>query len=291
MEKGLLQYNDWAAIVERRAFLLASTNEVSVSEKLINVIVDDNPIVATEKTARRFLEIDNKNVWRWPAGGTMIILNLTDAQIGLTVHKDSGSPSYANHDTIGAGLGSTREEILYPLRTALREGLEEIVILTPDGVVVPILEEDHFGFSLEIESILRDSAKLHNIKSAFFSAPAKYLNLLEEKVIQTSWRGISTNCRALVNFDKAVNGIDLLKVIVVNIPYELKEIAVYDGEVIGGSNLLNRQINAYEMSGNKPTGRIIASWQSGQKMTPKDGIFPNAMVPHTKQIFMALANM
>lgn len=291
MEKGLLNLGDWEAISERRSFLMVETKEVIDKKGLIEVLIPDNPLIAHEKTSRRILERGNKK-WRWPAGGCAIILKLKDSQVLLTVQKDSGAPSYAGHDTIGAGLGSSTAEILYPLRTAIREGIEEIIIQTPSGVVCPSMMIDPFGFSLEIRETVRDSISLFSETRGLnlIQAPVSFIDLPGQKTVEIDWRGMKANCQALVNFDQGVNGIDLLAAVQIDVDCCLDDLSLFDGEVMGG-NPINRVVNAYELENLKPTGRIIASWQKGTRIKCDEGVFPHPFIPHTRDIMEALSRV
>jgi len=300
MKDGMLEYSDWEAIRQRRSFLMVPVRRLEQSGQSVLIEIADNPIVATEKRTRRFLERENKaenggKAWRWPAGGSVIFLKLKDCTVLLLINRDLGAPSYKNHDTIPAGVGADESEILYPKRVATREGWEEPVIVTPKGVIYPVFQNDDYGFTLEMKSIIWDSVR--TLRSSLGSAivpekivPAnvRSVDLPDKKYLEIVWRGESVPCEATLNFDPETGGIDVLVAFMVDLSrFRLDEITVLDGEVVGG-NLINRRIHAYEVVDLRPTGKIVAAWQAGKRQQIPEVEFPYQFVPHTAQIMEAL---
>ena len=166
MDAPVLSYTDFKAIQDRRTFMLVQVEEVRGLESPsgdIEVVIAENPPVAFNKATRWHFERECPGVFRWPAGGTALIVDCTDGKrLLLAFHKDKGAPTYAGHDTFPSGLGASDEEVLFPLRTARREAFEEVVLHTPAGLIVPGFEDDCFGFCLEIEAIIKDSRSLYS---------------------------------------------------------------------------------------------------------------------------------
>ena len=155
------QHLTLAQLTERHAFLLAQV-QATEAGNTVRIDIPADALVATNKATRHSLEFasENKGKWRWPARGVGMILKLADANVLLTLHRDKGAPSYPGHDTLSSGLGSSVREMLYPLETAWREGAEELCIVTPDAILCPIPETDHFGFGLELTEVTRGTANL-----------------------------------------------------------------------------------------------------------------------------------
>ncbi len=284
----MLYLNDVMAIIDRESLFLVQAEKVEEDVNCVHVYISENPKTATTKADRKTLEMDEKTLWRWPAGGAVVSLRLKDINVLLSLRRDSGAPTYANHDTIGSGIGSSANEISYPLRTAYREGIEEVLIRTPDGIVCPTLEDDHFGFSLNLESIIRESVGLF---SETRNQPFIYKHMVDvplhgERDVFIHFQKKTTKTRALVNFDPEVRGIDLLKVVLLDLSeYNLSEINIYDGEA-PGKKPLDRVVNAYALSGTLvPTGEIIASWKSGLRIKTQTAI---AQTPVLKDVMQAL---
>lgn len=278
-------------LTERHAFLLAQVQATQTDEEVVIDIPIDTPI-ATNKESRRSLEFapENKGKWRWPAGGVGIILKLRDANVLLTLHRDKGAPSYGGHDTLSSGLGASVREMLYPLETAWREGAEELCIVTPDAVLCPIPETDHFGFGLELTDVTRGTANLFPELAVkpVADTVATFLPLKDERQVTIRYAGKTRTASGLVVFDPGCNGIDLLKAVVVPVDCSLADLTVYDGE-LAGAKPLNRQVNAYALDEDlRPTGTIAASWVGGKRV--ETGTMSNPMTPVLKSVYDALAN-
>ncbi len=74
MKEGHLELDDYLAILERRSFLMVEVYELIQRAQSISIKIADNPVCATEKSSRRFIEFENRaekggKAWRWPAGG------------------------------------------------------------------------------------------------------------------------------------------------------------------------------------------------------------------------------
>ena len=108
MDAPVLSYTDFKAIQDRRTFMLVQVEEVRGLESPsgdIEVVIAENPPVAFNKATRWHFERECPGVFRWPAGGTALIVDCTDGKrLLLAFHKDKGAPTYAGHDTFPSGL-------------------------------------------------------------------------------------------------------------------------------------------------------------------------------------------
>ncbi len=290
MNKDMPKLNHFT---ERRSFLLAQVNATETSGD-VTIDIPQDALVATNKEGRKFFEADpmNKGIYRWPAGGVGLILELNDANILLAIYRDKDAPSYGGHDTLSSGLGSSVRELLYPLETAWREGAEELCITTPDSVICPIPENDHFGFGIELSEVVRGTANLFPelIEKKVVDVATTFLPLRGEREIIINYAGKQRRSRGLVVFDAGCNGIDIIKAVVVPVNCSLSELKVYDGELGSGSKPepLNRRVNAYALDGNfRPLGGgIIASWIRGERVETETK--QNPMTPVLKVFYEAL---
>ena len=279
-----------ASLTERRAFLLAQA-QASLSEGLVTIDIPVDAPIATNKESRKAFEIPNNDgKWRWPAGGVAMIIKLTDAQVLLTLHRDKGAPSFAGHDTLSSGLGSSVREMLYPLETAWREGAEELCIVTPKHIVCPIPATDHFGFGLELTDVTRCTANLFPElrDKPIVDIATNFLALPGEKKVVINYAGKTRFAQGLVVLDPGTNGIDVLKAVAVPVDCSLDDLTVYDGEVNGVGGPLDRQVNALELDEYlRPTGKILVSWVRGKRVPVETKV--NPMTPVLKAVYDALS--
>ncbi|MBI2109195.1 MAG: hypothetical protein HYT93_03410 [Parcubacteria group bacterium] len=239
------------------------------TDKFWEIEIDDDPLVAVNKAGRKYFQESSLD-WRWPAGGLAIILALKDNQnVLIALHRDAGAPSNPDCDTIAAGLGSSVEDMCYPLRLAFREGMEEVLVKTPHGVLYPHLQDDPFGHSLALKNIVESTARaIFNLSvSNFIPGEAFILETPAEEDVRVKWRGVSYLSRGIVLLDPKTHGIDVIKVLIMHAPCTLDELTVCDGECIDGVPI-HRSVYAYELDEDHcPTGKIIAGWKAGARLS------------------------
>lgn len=294
---GILDHDRFFAARAKDLFLLCVLKEDCIEEDSNgNVVINIpyNPAILHVGKERKVIEreVSKLGYFRWAAGGGAIKIKTADPKsILVTVRKDEGSPSYANHDTMGAGLSSDDKEWIFPLCTAVREGMEEIIIKDKDNIIYPKFDKDLFGMSYDIRYIAEQNRSLYKILSScgLRAALAKFIDFgAYGKELTVRFRDQEEKIsNVLVNVDKGCGGIDVITTMEINVESRLDELVLLDGEESQGRPF-DRIINAWELEGNIPTGRIIASWKSGQRIETQK---PGPMVPHTKQLFEALANL
>lgn len=256
---------------ERKRLLLVQVNADHREEGVIITIPVNTPI-ATNKSERDFFEKNpsNNGLWRWAAGGIGIIAQLYDAKVLLTLHRCEGAPSYQYHNTVSSGLSCSVKELFYPLVTAWRQALEELCIVTLDRIICPIPVTDHFGISFEFSDLARSTANLFPelAKKKLLKVKSPFHPLRGERKLTVTSGDESVTTEGLIVFDEGVKGIDILKAIVVPVPCTLAELTVYDGETTGNGHPLNRRVNALLLDENfKPTGKMVASWVRGERVS------------------------
>jgi hypothetical protein len=286
----LLTLGRLQALEAREYYLLVAADAV-YTPGILSVQIPNDALVATNNKERILLEAiqrRRKNGVVWCAAGTGIILSLPDCQVLLAVHRDSGALVYPDLDTIGSGMAGSQAELYYPLQTALREAFEEFLILTPGGVVIPRFTSDQFGFSMTIQDVILEGMR-HQIeirKQPLFGAFARIVNLAGEKMIYIRHLNQVRHCNAIICLDPGGCRYDLMKAIEIILPYRLRELKIFDGELGGDSQALGRDIKAYKLSKKGvPSGRVLGEWRSGKfrsggktcKFTPNGQVLFDAL--------------
>ena len=295
--KRIIDRDMYNAIKAKDSFVLfVIYKDAIVKDADGNVLINipDNPPKIHTSRERNVVEQEASELgfFRMAAGGVATILKTADGKrVAITVRKDADSPSYAGHDTIGAGLSADEKEIFYPSLTAIREGMEEIAILDKGNLIYPKFFGDSFGLSYDIRCIAEQNKLLYKmLKSCGFrAAPAKFLDfgIYGKKLTVKFQDQESVTTNVLVNIDEKRGGIDVLGAVEMEVESTLDELVIFDGEE-SNKKPFDRIINAWELDGNKPTGKIISSWQSGARIETQK---PGPMVPHTRQLFDVLAKL
>ncbi|MFZ2970650.1 MAG: hypothetical protein WA063_05870 [Minisyncoccia bacterium] len=282
----LYNIDERTAIEKREAIYMVPVKKLTKIGNLVKIAISDNPPCAGKRDERQAFESHpDPNFWRWTAGGAAIVIRSLDpnddsgyAYSLLALLRDAGAITYANHTTLSTGLGCSLDEIKLPILT-IREAFEELIIKTPDGIICPFLKDDVLNKKIDIKSIVKIGMELREETKNFslVKTPASILrDLPGEREIEVFWRGETSTCYGLWIEDRGVHGLDVVQIITIDLCHELKDLQIFDGEIIGKKNLLNRKIYAYELQKNlNPTGKIIAGWTSGKYFTPvKDAAFP-----------------
>lgn len=291
-----LSLADYIAIRERQDFLVVRV-EMELKGNIFHIFVpeNENALTAFNKGTRFWLERhgENKGYWRWPAGGCALFVQCSDGKEALlTVYRSSSAPVNPNTETIGSGLGTNENEIAFPLRTAVREGVEEIIMVAKDQIFYPEITNDFFGFNIELQAIARTGARLFpEFRDAKTKAvSSKFIKFPDSRIIRVHWRGEEYTTNALFNIKENIRGLDVLTALKIKLPCGLDELVCRDGEVAGG-NPLDRSIRAYEVLDGRITGKVIASWENGKSINPPETPWPAKLNPNLKQIVESFNNM
>jgi hypothetical protein len=282
------------AIQERRSFMLSPIEKIHDSSGRFEVILEDNPQVAFNKESRRIFELGIKNKWRWSAGGAGLSIKLQDGRMALlSLLRDYGAPTYPGHLTLGTGLSCDLDEWLNPFRL-FRETAEEFVIKTTNGILYPNFEGNPFP-NLNFRAIANDSSSLRDEtrKQPLIPASTYFVSSLpEQKTVSVVYKNkiYTSDLKGLVLLDPGVNGIDILSVVVMEVDAkDWRSLRIFDGEVVGGGNVLNRDVIALELDPQtmKP-GQIIGAWKSGNFYEQAKKSYPQT--PVLKCVIKALEN-
>ncbi|MCK5491259.1 MAG: hypothetical protein KAI67_05455 [Candidatus Pacebacteria bacterium] len=275
------------AYEERNSFALVAVRMEEETDKIIITIPDD-PLVAINKEDRRVMEFTRNNFYRAAAGGLLIILEKKDGEkIATTILRDNKAPTYPNHLTSCTGLSACFEEVLNPELVTVREGLEELVFkISGTRIVLPVFDDSMS--EINIRAIIKDGASLRPAteECPLVECQASIFELPGQKTTEVYWKGkLRSKFSSIIVIDEGVNGIDCLGAIKIKVPIDdWNELEIFDGEVIGGRNLLNRDIYAYDFYGN-----IILGWKSGKIFTPqKKTSFPQT--PVLREVMKVLIN-
>ena len=289
----LPKLDNYIARKEREEFLVAKAKIIKETEKIIEILIDDNPEIASNIAERRMIsdpKIENGNVKniRFSAGGLGIIIK-TPEQNHLMATVRISKSSFDRHLTSFTGLGC-KSEITNPKRTAFRKGIEDLIIVAKNKIIAPKFNDDQL-LEINIKAIVQDGATLYEKikKLPIKEVGAHILNLPNEKELKIRWKDNEYTYRGLPIFDHGTRGLDLIKIITLELNEKLENIKFLDGRIMGGKNLLKRNIYALELDKSFSwTGKISAEWKSGELFTPPEKInFPQT--PILKTILRELA--
>lgn len=289
----LPQLDDHIAQKEREEFLVVRAKIAKETGKTIEIVIDDNPETAISIAERRVIsdpkpENGGADNIRFPAGGLGIIVKTPGQNHLMTVLRASKS-SFDWHLNTFSGLGCI-SEITDPEKTAIRKGLEDLIIIAKNKIIIPRFKNDLFS-RIDIKAIIRDGATLHKDTQGLSieEAPAHLLNLPNEKEFKITWRDNKYAYRGLPARDPGTRGLDFVKILVIEFDEKPEDLKFLDGRIIGGRNPLNRDIYALELDEDfKWTGKISAGWQWNKAadkyeyFAPKDEIkFPQTPILKT----------
>lgn len=240
------------------------------SEKTIEISINDNPETASNISERRLIsdprpEYGDKQTIRFPAGGMGIIIKTPEKKYLMTVLRESKS-SFDGHLTAFTRIGNA-SEIADPERTAMRIGIEDLIIVVGNKVVVPRFNSGSFS-RINIEAIIRDGASLHEETKdlPLEKAPSTMLKLPNEKEFRICWKNNKYSYWGLPVYDRGTRGLDFIKIMTIEFNENIDKIKFLDGRIMGGKNPLNRDIYALELDENfKWTGKISAGWSWNKK--------------------------
>jgi hypothetical protein len=291
--------DDHIAQKEREEFLIVQAKIIKETGKTIEISIGDNPATASTIAERRTIsdpkpENGGKEDIRFPAGGLGIIVK-TPGQNHLIAVLRASKSSFDRHLTTFSGLGCI-SEITDPERTAIRKGLEDLIIIAKNKIIIPQFKNDIFS-RIDIKAIIRDGATLYKETGGLSSekAPAHLIELANEKKFKITWRGNEYIYRGLPAHDPGTRGLDFIKIMAVEFDEKLEDLTFLDGRIIGGRNPLNRDIYALELDGNfKWTGRISAGWQWNKTANKYEYFIPKEKIkfpqtPILKTIITELA--
>ena len=262
----LPKLEDYIAQKEREEFLIVRAKIVKETEKIIEILIDDNPETASNIAERRMIsdpKPENGSVEdiRFTAGGLGIIIKTPGQNHLMTTVRVSKS-SFDCHLTSFTGLGCA-SEITNPEKTAIRKGIEDLIIVVNGKVIVPQFNDDPFS-EINIKAIVQNGATLYEEtkKLPTKEAEARILSLPNEKEFKICWKNNEYTYRGLPVFDCGTRGLDFIKLITIELDEKLENIKFLDGRIMGGKNLLNRDIYALELDEKfNWTGKISAGWR------------------------------
>jgi hypothetical protein len=257
------------ALQERQQFVLTQVR-LADSGSGYEITVPEGTWLATTPTGRKELE-RSQDGYRWAAGGGLVVLDCTDRSVALVRHRDKSAPSYGDHWTLGSGLSSSVDEFMDPLRLAVREAVEEFVILTPQGILMPAFEdsgltEAAFG-AAGSSRVLRQPFERF-ATNRYVEAAASLPSVDGEKRLSVAFEGVeeSRSYSGLVVVDKNTNGIDLLKPVRIKVPCALDELSLLDGEASREGKSLNAPVGCLPIEGTVLGREFAAVYQSGIRM-------------------------
>ena len=280
----LPKLNDYIARKEREEFLIVKAKIKKETEKAIEIEISDSPESANNISQRRIMsdpkpENGSKKDIRFTAGGLGIIIKTPKSNYLMTTVRASKS-SFDRHLTSFTGLGCA-SEITNPEKTAIRKGLEDLIIVFNNQVVIPKFNNNSFK-EINIKAIIQDGAMLfeETKKFPFIELKANILHLPNEKEFKIFYKNNKYTYKGLPIHDHGTRGLDFIKIISIEFDDKIENINFFDGRIMGGKNLLERDIYALELDENlRWTGKISYGWKSGKIFTPTKGTsFPQTPV-------------
>ena len=271
----LPKLDDYIARKEREEFLIVKARIIKENKKIMEIEIDDDPKSASNIAERRMMSDpkpengDEKDI-RFSAGGLGIIIKTPENNYLMSTVRVSKS-SFDQHLTSFTGLGCA-SEITNPEKTAIRKGLEDLIIVCEDKVILPKFKNNTFS-QINIKAIIQDGAMLYDETKnlPLEEKEAQIISLLNEKEFRISWKEKKYKYQGLPVHDHGTRGLDFIKIISIEFDDKIENIKFLDGRIIGGKNLLKRNIYAVELDENfKWTGKISAGWKSGKIFTPPE---------------------
>ncbi len=279
------------AVQDRRGIFLTQANleETTTGHR---VVIPQDAQFATLPEERKAFERDSKH-WRFAAGGALMVLHCTDGSYALMRYRDAGAPSYGDHWTLGSGLSSSVEDMVHPLRLAVRECIEEFGIVTPAGILLPTLGDDTLDSvvrgAVRSSKFLHDAATLAGFNiGTYVSAEARFEFVRGEEVLTIVFEGAGeTTERALIVVDSDTRGIDFLKVIGVIVPWSFAELVIVDGEEDRKGDSLDGVVGAMKIENLVQDQPFDAVFQHGERQDAEGYLLEN-MTPPLRAVVEAL---
>lgn len=261
-----------SALFARRAFLLTQASLAGSQAEGFAVTIKQPLTVAIDPGGRKQFEQD-RSLYRFAAGGGLVILKCLDRTVGLVRYRDPGAPSFGDTWTLGSGLSSSVEELMKPYLLACRGGIEEFIVAGPNGVLIPVFAKSPeltpvafaaVGSGRHIRTQAGCGGYLGLDRCQEVEADVVLLPGSSKMTISFEGTEGSSSCEGLVVVDEGTRGIDLLYAYVLHVPYELAEIAIYDGEEDRKGAPLNAPVGCLQFSDDlKCGGNFVTVFQNG----------------------------
>lgn len=241
---------------ELRKQFYVTTGKLEKIEKGFRLKLDDDPVVGISAADRRAVsdpkgEFAQKDLWRWGAGGALVVYRQDGKSFLALPLRDDGAPSFGGHLTLTSGLSSSFEEFFNPTFIAIREGIEEVAVLVGKNVVAfslgPAFEQMAWDV-FEKQLIQAKKFNWSEVDDAPFYADAEFISTNEQKLEIVHGKRISRH-EGIICLDPKTRGIDLLKIILVNLPSQ-SETVFFDCED-SKTGPIDREIIVFPLNGLK----------------------------------------
>lgn len=252
--------------------------------------------VAISMADRLALSDPGNKLWRWVAGGLLLVIRLKDCTIITLQMTASGVPVWSKHFTTSSGFADSPREWANP-SLVVREGIEEVYIATPDGFVViqfGIRELDALAYEA-IPTIRYLVSRVDSMFGLFRTSRhnvvrAKLLRLRGQKEIVVSLDGREIGASlipALPVIDPKTRGIDLMHAAEVDLTkFRLDDIAIFHAEEKDG-RAVDGKIWCLELDKSYRPRRVIRSFKTGH-VVPIGRYNLSRMTPVLRQTLAAL---
>lgn len=210
---------------ELRKQFSVTTVRMTEIDRGIKLELEPDPLIGISGADRKELSDPNgeyakKDLWRWAAGGTMTVYSQNGEKFVSLILRDNGAPNYGGHITLSSGLSSNYEEFFNPTLIAIREGIEEIATVIDGQIIVPSLEPAFEEIAWNVFEKQFDRArkfKGFKVCDNPLYVSAEFVQINEQKLEIAHGKRISSH-RGIICLDPKNRGIDLLKIIRVDLP-------------------------------------------------------------------------
>lgn len=251
--------------------LFITEAEVRDDGPILMVNIPKDARIAADQPARWELSKPGNSLWRWSAGGALMILKLRDAQVAVLSVSDLNLPVWASHLTAATGFAQSSEDWVRPMRL-MREAFRSLAVATPTGLMVPVFGDPEldtlaFGAMPALLALIEREEELPSIfnTGTFNTVSAKMLRLKNESEIIVSIEGHEcVRTTALTVLDQQTRGIDLMHAFEVDLgTCLLSEISVLHSKESNG-RARNAEVCLVEIDSGKLVG-TPRSFSSGKR--------------------------
>lgn len=236
--------------LRRKQFMICAA-QLTQNEENFHVLIPDDPWIFMSNPARTEISNQNsdlakQNFWRWAAGGCLVIYKQGNKRIIAPILRDSGSPTYAGHMSLASGLSDSDNDWMNPTKVALKESFEEVAAMLDGRLIVPQIDEIHEEILWNIKEYQSHRLKKmgRNVSAGIIYCPAKFLDKIETQQLTIQWGERITRHHGLVVIDEGTRGIDLIKILEIEIP--LGDLIFVDCEDTK-SGPLDREIHIFDI--------------------------------------------
>lgn len=209
----------------RKQFSVTTVRMTEINGGVI-LELESDPLIGISRADRKAISDPNneyakKDLWLWAAGGVLTVYSPYNGKKFLAlVLRNSGAPDYGGHLTLASGLSSSYEEFFNPTLIAIREGIEEVATVIDGQITTLSLEPAFEEIAWDVfEKQLSRARKFKGLKvcDTPLYVSAEFIKTDEQKLDIVHGKRFSSH-QGIICLSPKNRGIDLLKIIQVNLP-------------------------------------------------------------------------